>query len=147
MQVRTITVELYRDGPMCFIPVPFDPKAAFGRIRAPVKVTVNGYTYRSTISAMGAINAIPLRKSNREAAGLEGGETILVKIELDTETREVELQEDFAGILRANTVAWSRWQKLSYTYKREHVEAIMNAKKAETRERRIASTLRFLEAE
>jgi hypothetical protein len=47
MSSQTITVQIYRDGAICFIPVPFDPKAVFGRVRAPVKVTLNGYTYRS----------------------------------------------------------------------------------------------------
>ena len=50
----------------------FDPKVVFGKIRAPVKVTLNGHTYRSTIAAMGGPPCIPLRKSNREAAGLGG---------------------------------------------------------------------------
>ncbi len=64
---------------MCFIPVTFDPKTVFGKTRAPGKVTVNGYTYRSTIAAMGGPPCIPLRKSNREAAGLEGGETLCLR--------------------------------------------------------------------
>src|SRR5262249_17728685 len=46
MSSQTITVQIYRDGAMCFIPVPFDPKAVFGMVRAPVKVTLNGYRYR-----------------------------------------------------------------------------------------------------
>ena len=52
---------------MCFIPLGFDPKSVFGKVRAPVKVTLNGYTYRSTIAAMGGPPCIPLRRSNREA--------------------------------------------------------------------------------
>ena len=56
---------------MCFIPLTFDPKSVFGKLRAPVKVTLNGYTYRSTIAAMGGPPCVPLRRSNREAAGLE----------------------------------------------------------------------------
>ena len=69
------------------MPLPFDPKPVFGKAGAPVKVTLNGDTYRSTIAAMGGPPCIPLRKSNREAAGLEGGETIEVRVELDTEKR------------------------------------------------------------
>ena len=52
---------------MCIVPVPFDPAPVFGKVRAAVKVTLNGYTYRSTIAAMGGPLCIPLRKSNREA--------------------------------------------------------------------------------
>ena len=66
MLLKTITVQLHRDGSMCFIPITFDPKTVFGKIRAPVRVTLNGYTYRSTIAAMGGVTCIPLRKSNRD---------------------------------------------------------------------------------
>ena len=69
MTAKTVTVEIYRDRAICFIPVPFDPKAVFGKVRAPIKVTLNGYTYRNTISAIGGgVTCIPLRKSHREAA-------------------------------------------------------------------------------
>ena len=74
---------------MCFIALTFDPKEVFGKVRAPVKVTLNGYTYRSTIAAMGGPYCVPLRKSHREAAGLEGRETIDVRLDLDTEKREI----------------------------------------------------------
>ena len=144
MSSQTITVQIYRDGPMCFIPVPFDPKGVFGRVRAPVKVTLNGYTFRSTIAAMGGATCIPLRKSNREAAGLNGGETLTVKIELDTEAREVRVPADLERELRASKAARDIWQILSYSHKREHVQAIEGAKKEETRARRLANTMRFL---
>ena len=78
-----------RTGAACFIPLTFDPKAVFGKVRAPVKVTVNGYTYRSTIASMGGTTCIPLRRSNREAAGLEGHETLDVRLDLDTDKREI----------------------------------------------------------
>ena len=70
---KTFKTTIVRDGSMCFIPLTFDPASVFGKIRAPVKVTLNGYTYRSTIAAMGGPPCVPLRRSNREAAGLEGG--------------------------------------------------------------------------
>jgi hypothetical protein len=142
---QTITVQIYRDGAMCFIPVPFDPKAVFGKVRAPVKVTLNGYTYRSTIAAMGGVTCIPLRKSNREAAGLNGGETLTVKIELDTQVREVRVPSDLERELQASKAARDKWQSLSYTHKRDHVEAIEGAKKEETRARRLTNTMRLLQ--
>ena len=144
MSSQTITIQIYRDGAMCFIPVPFDPKAVFGKVRAPVKVTLNGYKYRSTIAAMGGVTCIPLRKSNREAAGLNGGETLIAKIELDTEVREVLVPADLERELEANKGTREKWQTLSYTHKREHVEAIEGAKKEETRARRLANTMRLL---
>ena len=141
MSVRIFTTTVVRDGSACFIPLPFDPKPVFGKVRAPVTVTVNGYTYRSTIAAMGGPPCIPLRRSNREAAGLEGGETIQVRLELDTARREVTPPADFVKALKAAPEAWERWRALSYSHQREHVEAIEEAKKPETRARRIASAV------
>src|SRR5947208_14856304 len=74
MKSKTYRTTIVRDGSMCFIPVPFDPAPLFGKVRAPVKVTLNGYTYRSTIASMGGTVCIPLRKSHREAAGLRSEE-------------------------------------------------------------------------
>ena len=141
---RTFRAEIVRDGAMCFIPVPFDPRAVFGKVRAPVKVTLNGYTYRSTIAAMGGPPCVPLRRSNREAAGLEGGETIEVRLTLDTEKREVTPPADFLRALKAAPGASEQWCELSYSHQREYVEAIEGAKKRETRDRRIATAVRAI---
>ena len=89
MTTKTFKTTVYRDGPMCLVPISFDPRAAFGKIRAPFKVTLNGHNYRSTIAAMGGTVWIPLRKSNREAAGLEGGEMLNVKLQRDADKRDV----------------------------------------------------------
>jgi hypothetical protein len=146
MASKTYKTTIFRDESMCYIPITFDPKAAFGRTRAPVKVTLNGYTYRSTISTMGGPPCIPLRKSNREAAGLKGGETLEVCLELDTEKREVTPPRDFVKALKAVPNAWERWRALSYTHQREHVEAIEGAKKPETRARRIDRAIQMVRA-
>src|SRR5689334_5848049 len=115
MSTKTVNVKIFRDGSMCFVPVPFDPKPVFGKVRAPVRVTLNGYTYRSTIAAMGGQMCIPLRKSNREAARLEGGETLDVKIALDDEKRIVEPPRDLVAALKASPPAWERWRELSFS--------------------------------
>jgi hypothetical protein len=146
MSSKTFKTTIYREGPMCFIPLTFDPKAVFGKIRAPVRVTLNGYTYRSTIAAMGGPPCIPLRKSNREAAGLEGGETLDVRLDLDTEKREVKPPADLVKALKAAPPAWDRWRELSYSHQREHAEAVESAKAPETRARRIASAVRMIKA-
>ena len=128
---------------MCVIPLPFDPLPVFGKVRAAVKVRVNGYTYRSTITAMGGPACIPLRKSHREAAGLQGGERLRVRLDLDTDPREITPPADFVKALRAGS-AWERWQQLSYTHRREHVEAIEEAKRPETRARRIERSVHMI---
>jgi hypothetical protein len=136
MASKTFKATIVRDEGMCYIPLTFDPKAVFGKIRAPVRVTLNGYTFRSTIAAMGGPPCIPLRKSNQEAADLDGIDTIDVQLDLDAEPRVVKPPADLVKALKAAS-AWDRWQKLSFTHQREHVEAVEDAKKPETRLRRI----------
>jgi Bacteriocin-protection, YdeI or OmpD-Associated/Domain of unknown function (DUF1905) len=138
---QTYTVTLVRDGAMCFVPVPFDPKAVFGKVRAPVTVTLNGYTYRSTIASMGGVVGVPLRKSNREAAELEGTETLSVTLAADLAPRVIEPPEDLLRALKATKGAVAAWQALSYSHQREHVEAIDGAKQPDTRARRIAKAV------
>ena len=146
MPSKTYKTEIVREGSMCYIPVPFDPKPVFGKTRAPVTVTVNGYTYRSTIAPMGGVTCIPLRKSNREAAGLEGGEKVSVTLALDTAPREVEPPADLVKALKAAPPAWDRWQELSFSHQREYAESVEGAKKPETRAKRIADAVRAVGA-
>ena len=137
MTSKTCKVKLVRDGSMCFIPVTFDPVAVFGKTRAPVSVTLNGHTYRSTVFLMDGKLGIPLRKSHREAAGLEGNETLQVTFTLDEKKREVEAPPDLLKALKRVAGAMAGWNALSFTYQREHVEGILGAKKEETRSRRV----------
>ena len=141
MASKTFKTTIVRDGSMCFIPLTFDPVDVFGKVRAPVKVTLNGYTYRSTIAAMGGPGCIPLRKSNREAAGLQGGETLSVRLDLDTEKREVKAPADLVKALKASPPAWDRWRELSFSHQREYSEAVEEAKRPETRARRISGAV------
>jgi hypothetical protein len=143
---KTFTTTIVKDGSLCLIRVPFDPKTVFGKLHAPVKVTLNGHTYRSTIAAMGSSPCIPLRKSNRDAAGLDGTETLKVRLELDTDKREVTPPADLKRALHAKPGAWAKWIALSYSHQREHVEAIEGAKKAETRARRLDAAVRMVTA-
>ena len=134
---------IVRDGAMSHIEVPFDPVEVFGKVRAPVKVTLNGYTFRSTIARMGGVTFIPLRKSHREAAGLDGGERLTVLLEADAEPREVKIPPDLRRSLGANPPALKLWKTLSYTHRRECVESIESAKKAETRARRVEAAVKL----
>lgn len=138
---KTFKTTIVRDGSMCFIPIPFDPVPVFGKVRAPVSVTLGGHTYRSTIASMGDGPCLPLRKSNREAAGLVGGETVSVTLALDTEKRVVEPPKDLVKALKAAPPAWDRWRELSYSHQKEYAEAVADAKKPETRARRIATSV------
>jgi len=144
--VKTVRVRIVRNESMSFIPIDFDPKTVFGKVRAPVKVTLNGYTFRTTIASMGGVTAIPFRRSNREAAGLEGNETLDVRFELDTDKREVKPPADLVKAFKAAPPAWARWQDLSFSHQREYAEWIEQAKKPETRARRLAEAVRAIRA-
>ena len=146
MPSKTFKTTLLRDGAMSAIPVPFDPKPVFGKVRAPVRVTLNGYTFRSTIAAYGDEFLIPFRTSNREAAGLEGTETIEVTLDLDSEKREVKPPADLVKALKAAPPAWDRWRELSFSHQREYAQAVEEAKKPETRVRRIENAVRAIGA-
>ncbi|HEX5160840.1 MAG TPA: YdeI/OmpD-associated family protein [Steroidobacteraceae bacterium] len=143
---RFITVKLRRANGMSSIPLPFDPKEVFGKVRAPVRVTLNGYTYRSTIFSMGGSVHIPLRKSHREAAGLDGDETVTVKIAADEAERSVDIPADLARAFRAKKDLKEHWNAFGYTARREYAEALTGAKKPETRERRLAGIVKALAA-
>ncbi|HVI98789.1 MAG TPA: YdeI/OmpD-associated family protein [Sphingomonas sp.] len=125
------------------IVVPFDPRAVFGKARPPVVVTINGYSYRSTIAIMGGVTFVPLRMSNREAAGVAAGDTIEVTLTLDTAPRTVTPPGELAAALREARLE-AAWDALSYTNQREAAEAVESAKKPETRTRRIAATIEKL---
>lgn len=135
MAEKTFRTTIVRNGSACFIPLDFDPKPIFGKVRAPVKVTLNGYTFRSTIAAMGGQLCLPLRKSNREAAGLEGGETLDVTLQLDVDERTIQIPVDIEKGLTPS--GRKNWDALSYTRQREYSESLAEAKKVETRNRRL----------
>jgi len=140
---KTFKTTLVVNDDTSYVPVPFDPKAVFGKVRAPIVITLNGHSYRSTIFAMDGCVGVPLRKSNREAAGVTGGQTLSVTLELDEAPRVVEPPKDLVKALKAVPAAWKKWQALSYTHQREHVEAIEGAKQPATRERRIANAVKM----
>ena len=126
------------------IDVPFDPKDAFGRARAPVVVSVGKHRYRTTTFTMGGRTFVPLAKKHRDAAGVEAGDAVEVTMALDEAPRVIETPPDLARALRAVSGAKARWDALSFTHQREHVEAIEQAVRPETRARRIAKAIEML---
>lgn len=142
---KTFQTRVELDGSSCLIRVPFDPVPVFGKVRAPVTVTLNGYSYRSTIASMGDGPCLPLRRSHREAAGLSGGETVKITLTLDQAPRTVDPPADLARAMKAAGLT-AAWDAMSYTHKREHVEAIEQARKPETRARRIAAAVAMVGA-
>lgn len=136
---RTYKTKIISDpdgGSMTAIDVPFDPKEVFGRVRAPVRVELNGYTFRSTIFRMDGGTWIPLCREHREGAGVRGGQTLSVTLTLDDAPRTVDVPRDLDAALKRAGVR-DRFDAMSYTHRREYAEAVEDAKKPETRQRRI----------
>jgi hypothetical protein len=128
------------------IEVPADVVTALGAgKRPPVVVKVNGYEYRSTIAPMGGKYLLPFSADRRRESGIQGGDAIDVELTLDTTPRTVEVPDDLRSALDASATATAAWEKLSYTHKKEHVRSVLDAKKAETRTRRIAAVVAKLE--
>jgi hypothetical protein len=134
-------------GTATFIEVPLDVPAIFGRPRPPVQVTINGHTYRCSIALYGSRYYLPVNRSNREAAGIEPGDTITVEIVLDTDVRQVSVPEDLRAALDDDPDAAAEFERLSYTHQREHVVWIEASGREETRARRITQTLERLHRE
>jgi len=140
-------VENKEGSEVCAIHVPFDVEKTFGtRGRVPVRGTVNGAPFRSSLFNMGGGYFFVVNRRMREAAGVRGGETVPVTVERDTEPRVINPPADFARALKADKGAQATWDKLSYTHRREHVEHIEDAKKPETRQRRIEKSVSLLAA-
>jgi hypothetical protein len=127
-----------------FIEVPLDVPAVFGRVRAPVWVTVNGHTYRSTVMRYGERYYLPLARANRAAAGVAAGEAVAVALESDDAPRTVDVPADLGAALDAARGARAAFDGAAYTHRREWVEWVEEAKRPETRERRVGKVVEVL---
>jgi hypothetical protein len=127
------------------IEVPAAVVAKMGSSRKPaVRVTINGYTYRSTVATMGGRFMVGISAQVREAAGVAAGQNVDVGIELDTAPREVTVPADFARALSRDAAAKRFFEGLSFSNKQRIVISIEAAKAPETRERRLAKAVSSL---
>ena len=126
------------------IEVPSKVVAALGSSkRPPVRVTINGYTYRSSVAPMGGKYMLGVSNAVRQAAGVAGGDVVDITLELDTEVREVPVPPDFAKALAGDAKAKKFFERLSYSKKLRLVIPI-DIKNPETRMQRIEQTIAAL---
>ena len=129
------------------IEVPATVVTELGETKRPaVRVTLNDYTYRSMVASMGGRFMLPVSAEVRNKAGVEAGDAVLVRLELDTEPREVEVPTDLQAALARDPKARAAFGRLSYSNRRRYVLAVEGAKAAETRRRRIDRTVMELAA-
>jgi len=112
--------------------------------KPPIRVTINGYTYRSTVAVMGGDYMVGVNADNRAGAGVAGGDEVDVDIELDTAPREVSVPADLAAALDAEPAARRTFDALSYSNKSWHTLQVEGAKTDETRQRRITRSVEIL---
>jgi hypothetical protein len=125
--------------------VPADVVAGLGRgKRPPVRVTINGRTYRSTVAAYGDEFLIGVSAENRALVGVAAGDEVEVDLELDTEPRELTVPPDFTDALDRAPDARRFFDGLSYSNRQRFVLGVEGAKTPETRQRRIAAAVERL---
>lgn len=131
--------------PMRGLEVPVEVVQALGGgARPPVRITLNGHSWRSRVAIMRGRYLLGLSNANRRAADVGIGEEVEVELELDDEPRVVVEPADFTRALDGDPAARAAYDKLTSSQKREHVRAIEGAKKAETRQRRIEKAIATL---
>ena len=115
-----------------------------GAKRFPVAATVNGYTWRTSVARMGGEFLVGLSKAVREAAGAQAGDEVTATLRLDTATREVEVPPALAAALASDPVANAAFDRLAFTHRKEFAQWVQEAKKDETRDRRVEQALVML---
>jgi hypothetical protein len=124
--------------------VPFDARAEFGEARPPVVAVVGGLEIRTRLMVYGGVTYLGLRNAYIAQLGAREGDTLHVVLERDDAPREVDVPPALAEALAADPEAKARFDALAFTHRREYAEWIAEAKRDETRERRVAQTLEKL---
>ena len=126
---------------------PFDVPIIFGtKARVPVRGTINGYPFRSSLSNMGDGHFMAVNKEMRAGAKCKAGDLVEVVLHRDREERVVDVPDYIAKHIGSNKTAQATWESLSFTHKKEWVRAIEEAKKEETRQARLRKMMDALKA-
>jgi hypothetical protein len=124
---------------------PFDVPATFGtRARVPVRGTINGFPFRSSLMPMGGCYCMAVNQKMREGAKVQAGDEVDVVMERDVDERTVEEPAELKKELAKNKKAQERWDGLAFTVKKEMANSISGAKQEETKKRRLAKVMQIL---
>jgi hypothetical protein len=148
MKKFRVTLEKHERSEAAMLTIPFDAVKVFGtRARVPVRGTINGFPFRTSIFPRGdGRHYMVVNREVRAGARVKGGDTVSVQIERDDEPRVVKPPADLERALKANREARASWEKLSYTHQKEYANAVAEAKRPETRARRIEKAINELAA-
>jgi uncharacterized protein YdeI (YjbR/CyaY-like superfamily) len=142
----TFNTTLAKRGPAAAVILDEDQVDAVGEgaKRFPVAATINGQTWRSTVTRMRGEYLLGLSKAVRAQVGAEAGDEVEVELALDTEERVVEVPPELASALAADAQAGTAYDKLAYTHRKEFARWVGEAKQEDTRQRRAARALEML---
>lgn len=142
--MRFTTTIYSGNGTTTGIEIPPEVVDQLGSKRAKVVITLNGFTYRSSVASMGGRFLVSLSAERREAAGVAAGDEVQVDIEPDADKRELELGPAVEAALAANPAAKAAFDTLSFSAQQRHVLPIQSAKTEATRDRNIQKMLAAL---
>ena len=132
-------------GGGAFVRIPFDVEKAFGKKRVPVTASIDGQPYRGTLVRMGEpCHILVILKEIQIKTGKDIGDSVEIILEEDTQPRKVEIPPDLQQVFDQDPQARAVFEKLSYSHQKEHVRAILEAKREETRHSRILKTIEIL---
>ena len=128
------------------LPIPRSVAAEMGLKGMPkVNAVIAGRPYRGSLMPMGdGTFCLGVLKSIQEAAGVKQGDTVTVELELDTAPRVVDMPAALRAAIGGDRKAQASWDKLSFTNKKEMARSLDEARKPETRERRLAAAVKTL---
>jgi Domain of unknown function (DUF1905)/Bacteriocin-protection, YdeI or OmpD-Associated len=152
MMMKKLEFKVKLDGmegsSVAALSAPFSVEEVFGtKARVPVRGTINGFPFRSSLSPMGGCHRMVVNKTMREGAGVKTGDTVHVIMERDDGPRVVEIPPALKKAMAGNKAAHTRWKNLSYTHQKEMAISIRDAKQEVTRQRRLSTVMDILNSE
>lgn len=141
----TVKLEGKPGSSVAWMNAPFEVMEVFAtRARVPVRGTINGFPFRSSLMPMGGCHGMAVNKTMRDGAGVKAGDTVSVAMERDDAERPVEVPPALKKELAKNKTAQANWEKLAFTHRKEIALSISGAKQDETRTRRMAKAMEIL---
>jgi hypothetical protein len=140
------TIQLQPRGPAAAVVLDEAQVATVGEgaRRFPVVATVNGYTWRTSVTRMGGEFLLGLNREVRQGAGVEAGDVVDVVVELDVAPREVEVPEALAAALATDSKAMAAFEGMAFSHRKEYARWIAEPKREETRQRRVQQALEMI---
>ena len=124
---------------------PFDVRETFGtKARVPVRGTINGFPFRSSLMPMGGCHFMVVNRTIRDGANVKAGDIVDVVMQRDQEERTIDTPVEVEKELKKSKAARERWEKLGFTHKKEMTVSIREAKQEETKKRRLTKIMNVL---